>query len=185
RPEDLPQEAAAERQFYEATGVFSALNVPIKTASGMIEGCLGLHAKTRPIAWSDTDVEYVKMVGDAIATVIERKHTEQALRESEQRYRDFIAHSNEGVWRVELEQPVPLDLPPEEAVSRILQFGYFAECNEAHARIRGFSRIDEVIGKHLGELNPESDERKATYLAAAKDGYQSATLEFRGRDQAG
>ena len=36
------------------------------------------------------------------------------LVESESRYRNFIEHSNEAVWRVELEQPMPVSLPLEE-----------------------------------------------------------------------
>ncbi|MGH9905233.1 MAG: PAS domain S-box protein [Pyrinomonadaceae bacterium] len=40
----------------------------------------------------------------------DRRLVDQALRESEERYRAFIANSTEGIWRFELEQPVPLNL---------------------------------------------------------------------------
>lgn len=121
-------------------------------------------------------------VGVSFADITERKRTEEGMRSSDQRYKDFIAHSTEGVWRVELAEPIPIDLPPEEAVERLLQLGYFAESNEAHARIRRFASAEEVIGKRLGELNPQADERKSTYLELAKRGYRSGSVEYWGLD---
>jgi len=186
--DDLPPEALAERLNYEAEGTLSVLDVPIKATVGEVRGCVGLRAKVRPVVWSDIDVARVKMVGDAIANVIERKRAEEALRQSEQRYRDFISHSNEGVWRVELEQPVPLDLPEEESVERILQSGYVAECNEAHVRNLGLSAPEELLGKRLGDLVPPGDLGKETielFRATVRGGFQGRTVEFRVLNKAG
>ena len=186
--DDLPPEALAERRNYEAEGALSVLDVPIKAKVGQVRGCVGLHSRARPVVWSDIDVAHVKMVGDAIANVIERKRAEEALRQSEQRYRDFISHSNEGVWRMELEQPVPLDLPEEESVERILQHGYVAECNEAHVRNLGLSAPEELLGKRLGDLVPPGDLGKETielFRATVRGGFQGRTAEFRVVDKAG
>ena len=186
--DDLPPEALAERRNYEAEGALSVLDVPIKATVGQVRGCVGLHSRARPVVWSDIDVAHVKMVGDAIASVIERKRAEEALRQSEQRYRDFISHSNEGVWRMELEQPVPLDLPEEESVERILQHGYVAECNEAHVRNLGLSAPEELLGKRLGDLIPPGDLGKETielFRATVRGGFQGRTAEFRVVDKAG
>jgi PAS domain S-box-containing protein len=118
--------------------------------------------------------------------ITERKRAEQALRDSEQRYRDFIAHSTEGVWRLELEQPIPINLPAEDFVGSLLQYGYFAECNEPYARIMGFSTPEELVGIRIGELIPPSDEeRMATFRASVQGGLRNRTVEFRGRDKAG
>ena len=62
-----------------------------------------------------------------------------ALRDSEQRYREFIARSVEAVWRIELDHPIPVHLPEKELVKQILQLGYVAECNDALARQVGFA----------------------------------------------
>jgi PAS domain S-box-containing protein len=187
--DDLPPEALAECQNYGAEDApLSLLKVPIKTTAGEVRGCVGLHSRARPVVWSDADVAHVKMVGDAIANVIERKRAEVALRQSEQRYRDFISHSNEGVWRVELEQPVPLDLPEEDGLQRILQYGYVAECNMAHVRNLGLSAPEELLGKRLGDLIPPGDLGKETmesFRSAVRDGFQGRKLAFRIFDAAG
>jgi PAS domain S-box-containing protein len=187
--DDLPPEALAERQNYGAEDApLSLLKVPIKTAAGEVRGCVGLHSRARPVVWSDADVSHLMMLGDAIANVIERKRAEEALRQSEQRYRDFISHSNEGVWRVELEQPVPLDLPEEDGLQRILQYGYVAECNMAHVRNLGLSAPEELLGRRLRDLVPPGDLGKETlesFRSAVRGGFQGRTVEFRTLDKTG
>ncbi len=76
----------------------------------------------------------------------DRKHAAQLLTQSEQRYRAFVANSSEGIFRVEYSEPIPLDLPPEEIVQRSWDTGILAECNETYARMRGFSRPEDLIG---------------------------------------
>ena len=149
--------------------------------------------KDGKVIWTDLAASVVRAADGIplyglgmVQDITERKRTEQALRDSEQRYKDFIAHSNEGVWRLELEQPIPIDLPTEEGVGRLLQYAYLAECNDAHAHIAGFSAAEDLIGKRLGELTIALDEgRMATLRASAREGLQSRTVEFRGRDMTG
>ena len=121
-----------------------------------------------------------------VKDLTERKRAEEALRQSEQRYRDFISHSNEGVWRLELEQPIPMDLPSEEILERFLQYAYIAECNLAHARNSGFSTPEEVVGKHLRDLvSPLDQGRLESFRSSVRTGWQSGTVEFRTLDKAG
>jgi PAS domain S-box-containing protein len=121
-----------------------------------------------------------------VQDITERKRVEQALRESDQGYKDFIAHSNEGVWRVDLEQPIPINLPEEEMLERILRYGYIAECNLALARTFGFSSPEELIGIRLRDLIPTSDqERLESFRSSVRGRLGSRTVELRGRDKAG
>ena len=64
----------------------SILLVPIHGAAGVIAGAVGFDSHARPVTWSDDDVAHCKMVGDAIATVLERKRAEEALRNSEEKF---------------------------------------------------------------------------------------------------
>ena len=139
------------------------IKTPIRDQSGAVTGLLGVF-------WD----------------VTERKRAEAALRESEQRYHDFIEHSNEGVWRVEFEQPIPTDLPAEEMLERASQSGYLAECNQAFARDLGFSAPQEIVGKTLRDLFPLSDQgRWESFRSMARGGLTGRTVETQGLDRSG
>jgi PAS domain S-box-containing protein len=115
-----------------------------------------------------------------------RKQAEEALRQSDQRYKDFISHSHEGVWRVDLDQPIPINLPDEERLERLLRYGYIAECNLALARTFGFSSSEEMIGLRLRDLVSSSDqERLESFRSSVRGRFGSRTIELRGRDKAG
>jgi PAS domain S-box-containing protein len=76
-----PLEARLELELDRAEGALSVMSVPIRGLAGHLTGCVGLHAHVHPIAWSDTDVARLRMVGDAIANLLERKRVQESLRE--------------------------------------------------------------------------------------------------------
>src|SRR5918997_6865151 len=103
---------------------------------------------------------------------------QRALRESEERYRAFIANSSEGIWRFELEEPVPTDLPEDEHVERFYRDCYLAECNDAAARMYGFDRAEEIVGRRLGEFLVREDPANVEYLRAfIRSGYRLIDAE--------
>ncbi|WP_207956732.1 PAS domain S-box protein [Rubrobacter tropicus] len=107
-----------------------------------------------------------------------RKRTEEELRRSTERYRGFVEHSTEGIWRFELEEPVPTDLPVEEQIERFYSHGYLAECNDAMAAMYGFSRAEEILGARLGDLLPRPVPENLQYLEAfVRSGYRIADAE--------
>src|SRR5215207_10084529 len=98
---------------------------------------------------------------------------QRALRESEERYRAFIANSSEGIWRFELEEPVPTGLPEDEQIERCYRHGYLAECNDAMARMYGYGRAGEITGARLGDLLVREDPANVEYLRAfIRSGYR-------------
>ena len=84
--------------------------------------------------------------------VTERRRAEADQKRSEQRYRSFVAQSNEGIWRFESEEPTPIDLPEDQQVEGFYEHFYLAECNDAMARMYGFEHADQVIGKAMADL---------------------------------
>jgi PAS domain S-box-containing protein len=85
------------------------------------------------------------------------KRTEETLRDSEERYRAFVAQSFDAIWRFEFEPPIPITLPEDEQIERLYQNGYLAECNEVMAQMYGYSSVDELIGVRLEALMPRSE----------------------------
>lgn len=96
--------------------------------------------------------------------VTERKHAEDALKASEERYQNYIRQSTEGIFRMEGMQPVPIDLPEDEQVALIMEKTFLAECNDALARMYGFTRSEELIGQSLQELYHAVNVRDAEKL---------------------
>src|ERR1035437_5944127 len=100
--------------------------------------------------------------------ITERKRADEALRRSEENYRMFVAQSSEGIFRRDLDAPVPIDLPEEELVHHILHDSYMAECNQAMAHMYGMNSPADFLGKRLTELlvvdNPHNLELTREYI---------------------
>ena len=101
-----------------------------------------------------------------ILDIAEQHRAEKALRDSDERYRAFIEQSSEGIWRFELEEPIPIDLPTDEKIRLAYEYGYLAECNDAMARQYGLTSASEITGARLGDLLVESDPRNYEFLKA-------------------
>jgi PAS domain S-box-containing protein len=114
--------------------------------------------KDGTIAWLDVTAMLIRddegkpsyglaMVEDITA----RKQADQALRTSEERYRSFVVNSSEGIWRMDVEQPIDIRLPFDEQISLFYKYGYLAECNDAMARMHGYDRAEDYIGLRFGD----------------------------------
>jgi PAS domain S-box-containing protein len=87
-----------------------------------------------------------------VEDITDRKRAQQELRTSEERYRSFVANSSEGIWRVEIEEPIDTGLPVDQQVSGLYSYGYLAEANDALARMYGYERADDIVGARFGDL---------------------------------
>ena len=91
------------------------------------------------------------MVGSML-DISEQKLTEQHLMQSDDRYRAFIAMSTEGIWRGDITPPVPVSMPVAEQVNTFIENLRIAECNDALARIYGFTSATEIVGRRTREF---------------------------------
>ena len=172
-------------------GYACSIGLPFQAGPRLL-GALTLYA-AEPDAFDEEEIKLLSELAadvgfgiDTIRTRAERQRNAEALQASETRYRNFIAHSIEGVWRIELSKPLPLGLPEDESVEWLFQQGYMAECNLAYARLFGFSAPEELIGKRLGEvISAWDEERIETFRSLVRGGFQSRSVEFRSTDQAG
>lgn len=83
---ELPQDASAERSFFESVSNKSILIVPMVYNKSLV-GFLGFDFVHEARAWSDETILLLKIVGEIFVNALERKRAEDALRESEQRFR--------------------------------------------------------------------------------------------------
>lgn len=112
--------------------------------------------------------------------ITEQKNVELALQASEEKYRNFVEQSMEGIWFLAFDQPIPINLPADEQVDLIYKYGYISECNDVLAHMYGYSSSREMrgvrllhlqVGEKLNEFNYQST------LKLVKEGYRSGNRE--------
>lgn len=132
----------------------------------------------------DSQGRMLKVLG-MVADITERKRAEEAIKRSESKYRLFVSQISEGIFCQELERPIPVGLPEDEQVQRILHESYLAECNDALARMYGMSPAD-FVGKRLTETldaeNPRNIDLTRAYI---RGGYRVMDRESREVDPQG
>jgi PAS domain S-box-containing protein len=115
-----------------------------------------------------TEGQNPPLIQSTILDITERKRAEDALRRREEDYRSFVAQSSEGIFREDLDAPVAIDLPEEELIHHIIHDSYMAECNDAMARMYGFTSGQELLGKRLAEMlvadDPNNIEMTREYI---------------------
>ena len=87
-----------------------------------------------------------------VVVLYEIRSTLRLLRQSEERYRNFVEKSSEAVWQIELAAPMALGLELEAQIEWLRRFAYVDECNlayrqlseqggAAHAEARAWRRV--------------------------------------------
>jgi PAS domain S-box-containing protein len=112
--------------------------------------------------------------------------TKQQALAAEERYLAFIQNSHEGIWRFEVEQPIPINLSPEAQIKLMFKHAYLAEANNAMATMYGLDTPDQLIGMRLPQMLVESDPRNIEYLQAfIASGYSLSGVDSHEVDHAG
>jgi PAS domain S-box-containing protein len=183
---DIEAEPPAGRDLsaYRQAEVRALMCAPL-IKNGHYVARMAVSQKT-PRHWEPWEIELVAKVANQCWESVERARAARNLRESEERYRAFIANSSEAIWRFELEQPIPINLPENEQIEMLYNYAYLAECNDAMARMYGYERADQLVGARVGDLLPRSNPRNIAYLRALKrSGYRLTDAEMREVDRRG
>jgi PAS domain S-box-containing protein len=137
--EDLPEEASPEKEHFRAQGIKSLVVVPLSRGDEVI-GFLGFDAVREKRHWSEDDQTLLLLVGQTITHALERRRSEEALQESEAKYRLIAEHTADVVW------------------SSVVRDGEFKNIyvSPAIKKVRGHT-VDEHIAQSMEEiLTPDS-----------------------------
>jgi len=123
-----------ERGEVESIGAASLdwLGVPLKAGNSTF-GVLAVQSYSGSARFSDKDKEILQFVSQQLASAIENKRNEEALRRSEARYRSLVQSAVYGIYRSSLE-------------------GRFFDVNPALMTMLGYDSAEEVLA-----LDPKSD----------------------------
>ena len=76
-------------------------------------------------------------------------------------YPDSTAESSveesEGTFRVDMDSPLPVNLPEEEQIDRILRGTVVADCNDVLAKMYGLNSASDLIGKRMSDTVAPDD----------------------------
>jgi diguanylate cyclase (GGDEF)-like protein/PAS domain S-box-containing protein len=170
---------------YLRSEIRSLVCVPLIKA-GHLVAAMAVIQKT-PRHWSSQEITLIDAVANRCWESIERVTALlRRWKASYEDYRSFIAISSEGIWRFELEQPIPVTLPVDDQIEQLYQFAYLAECNNAMARMYGYDSAAQILGARLGDLLPKSDPKNVDYLRALHaSGYNLNDVESSELDRYG
>ncbi len=154
--------AAGVRQLFPQDAMLAAIDAEGYAGAAMLDSsgrCLGLICAVtrRPLADTPRTEALLKMFATRAGIELERKNYEDALALSEERFRAFVDHGNEGVVWVKLDQPVSMDLPADEQIEHAYQHAYVADCNDQAARLFGLPNAEAMIGARLETVSPRDD----------------------------
>ena len=98
----MPDEAATERETFLAQRVRTVLGVRLGADPKLI-GFVGFDDTRSTRTWREEDVRLLQLASESISSFIERKRAEQALRESEERYRSIFESIQDIFYRTDAE----------------------------------------------------------------------------------
>ncbi|MDW7680088.1 MAG: PAS domain S-box protein, partial [bacterium] len=127
----LPPEATAEKQILEQQAIKSLIVLPVHVR-GELAGFIGFDDVTNPGEWSDSDLAILQISSGVLGHALDRQRAEEALRESEQRYRAVIETTTNGICIADQDEVITF-------------------VNQGFANMLGYT-VDELLGKNFTEL---------------------------------
>ncbi len=138
--------------------IASFLSTPLITNAGYVIGTLSAADYT-PRTWNDDDIEALEDVAGAVISEMTarmekafRQQAETELRISGERFQSLMETTTEGFYLFEMADPISVSAPVAEQIDGLYK-GAIVECNNAQARMYGYERREQVIGKSLAQLH--------------------------------
>ncbi len=114
-----------------------------------------------------------------------RVEAERALYERNLQYESLFRNSMLGIWRMEFKNPVLVDQKPSQIAQKMLDEGYFSECNEALLRMYNAASKEELSIADIHLFGTNKKEALEYFEIFAANNFSTALLETQGRDRNG
>jgi PAS domain S-box-containing protein len=108
---DLPPKAGRDLESHRAYGTKSTVSVPLSVGEGPVFGLVSFSTMREERRWPETAVTRFKLIAQIFANALFRKRSDQALQESEARYRSIFEQAIEGIFRTTLEGKILMANP--------------------------------------------------------------------------
>jgi PAS domain S-box-containing protein len=96
-----PPEAAVEQRIWKSLGVRAGAIMPLIGGEKLV-GMLSLAVLGRTRTWTAETVTTLKNIAAVLSSAVERRRVDQALRESEERYRRVTENVQDIIWSYDL-----------------------------------------------------------------------------------
>jgi PAS domain S-box-containing protein len=129
--------------------------------------------------WSEQEISILTVVAASIGGILQRKIAEETLKTSEEKYRNFINNSMEGISLLQFTEPIDITLPIEEQIDKIYEYGYIAEANQSLAKMYGLSSTSDIVGQTLINIHGGSNipENRKAFRDFIENGYKVINVE--------
>lgn len=149
---DLPPEASAEWAEFEVLGLQSRIVIPMVYQEAPV-GFAGFDSRQTRL-WTEQSLK-LQVIGDIIVNALEHRRAEQALRESEEKFRGIVELANVGI--------------------AIVQDARFRFANQHWASMLGYT-VEELLGtEFMPYCTPEERDRIVGYYTRRTRGEPAPT----------
>ena len=94
----LPEGNEHVKKALQKLGIGSVAMIPL-SRNGIFKGFMGVYSKKKPLNWNHRQLYVLKMAGDIITNIIERKKAEELILEKEKEFEDVVNSLNAITWK--------------------------------------------------------------------------------------
>jgi len=163
-----------EQQALSPFGTVSLLVVPIHFKD-TFWGCIGFDDCCQQRAWSTHEINMLRVAGDSIRATLARQQTEQALRDSETKFRNIIENNRDAIFIIDTQGVVRFANPAAEALYQSPAHLLVGKTFESHLPLQD-GKTEALIRDagghtHVVELQIASSEweGESVYIASLHD----------------
>lgn len=152
----------SELNKWPGTDFASLLFIPL-IFRGKLYGAMGFYGKEHT-KWPDDAVHLLEFMAPLIINVLERKKTEERLRDSEEKYRNLYHYASAGLFETSMEEATII------------------ACNKTYCQMAGFTSVEEAINQDVLQFYAVPARREEVKNILKEKGYiENYVTQFRNR----